>query len=125
MLGGAPLMERPPGRLLGPVVLPGMLMGLAERPMGAPTGMEDGREPCGALRQAWMRFFPSGCVTRGCSLAVVNVYTRPVSDTTRRRTWVPVRVDSSYAWERGEMGMGDVGWGRYLFHYACCPKMDV
>lgn len=65
------------------------------RPRGGPTGMALGREPWGALRQAWMRFLPSGWVTRGWSLAVVKVYTRPVSETTRRRTWVPVRVDSS------------------------------
>ena len=59
--------------------------------------MFEGREPWGALRQAWMRFLPSGCVTRGCSFAVVNVYTSPVSDTTSRRTCVPVSVESSYA----------------------------
>jgi hypothetical protein len=69
----APLMERPPGRLLGPETGPGMLMGPEERPMGAPTGMEEGREPWGALRHAWIRFLPSGCVTRGCSFAVVKV----------------------------------------------------
>jgi len=28
----------------------------------------------------------------------VKVYTRPVSETTRSRTWVPVRTDNSYAW---------------------------
>ena len=64
-------------------------------PRGWPMGMEEGRVPGGALRQAWMRFLPSGWVTRGWSLAVVKVYTRPVSETTSRRTWVPVRVESS------------------------------
>lgn len=44
-----------------------------------------------------MRFLPSGCVTSGCSFAVVKVYTRPVSETTSSRTCVPVRVLSSYA----------------------------
>lgn len=85
-------MDSPPGILFGG---PGIAMGPDERPMGAPTGIEEGRVPCGALRHAWIRFFPSGWVTRGCSLAVVNVYTRPVSDTTNSRTCVPVNVDSS------------------------------
>lgn len=43
----------------------------------------------------WIKFFPSALVTSGWSFGVVNVYTRPVSDTTSRRTWVPVRTDSS------------------------------
>lgn len=77
---------------------PGMLIGPDERPMGGPTGMEDGT-PWGAFRQAWIRFLPSGWVTRGWSLAVVKVYTRPVSETTRSRTCVPVRVESSYAYK--------------------------
>lgn len=51
----------------------------------------------GALRQACIRFLPSGLVTKGCSLGVVNVYTSPVSDTTRSKTWVPVKVLNSYA----------------------------
>lgn len=42
----------------------GMLWG-ALRPKGAPTGKEEGREPCGAFKQAWMRFLPSGWVTSG------------------------------------------------------------
>lgn len=95
---GPPLMERPPGMLaLGGG--PGMFMALPpdERPRGGPTGMEEGRVPWGALRHAWIRFLPSGWVTRGWSFAVVKVYTRPVSETTRRRTCVPVRVESSYA----------------------------
>lgn len=45
----------------------------------------------------WMRFLPSAFVTRGWSLVVVKVYTSPVSETTRRSTWVPVRMDNSYA----------------------------
>ena len=45
-----------------------------------------------------MRFFPSGFCTIGCSLDVVNVYTKPVSDTTSSRTCVPVRILSSYAY---------------------------
>ena len=90
-------MERPPGRLLAGEGPPGMLIAEA-RPIGRPAGMLEGRVPCGALRQAWVRFLPSGWVTRGWSFAVVNVYTRPVSDTTRSRTCVPVRVESSYAW---------------------------
>ena len=52
----------------------------------------------GACRQAWIRFFPSAFVTRGCSLGVVKVYTSPVSETTSKRTWVPVRVLSSNAY---------------------------
>jgi hypothetical protein len=44
-----------------------------------------------------MRFLPSALVTKGWSLGVVKVYTSPVSETTKRRTWVPVRTDSSYA----------------------------
>lgn len=43
----------------------------------------------------WIKFLPSGFVTSGWSLGVVKVYTRPVSETTRSRTWVPVRTDSS------------------------------
>ena len=70
--GGA-LMERPPGRLLVPVAGPAMLIGPEERPRGAPTGMAEGRVPCGALRHAWIRFLPSGWVTRGWSFAVVKV----------------------------------------------------
>ena len=46
-------------------------------------------------QHTWIRFFPSGFVTRGCNLGVVKVYTRPVSETTRSRTWVPVRTESS------------------------------
>jgi hypothetical protein len=42
---GDPVMERPPGRLLVPGAGPAMLRGPEERPMGAPTGNEDGREP--------------------------------------------------------------------------------
>ncbi len=95
---GCPLMERPPGRLLGAATGGGGMGPPDERASGVPTGIEDGSWPWGALRHAWMRFLPSGCVTSGWSLAVVNVYTRPVSETTRRSTWVPVRVDSSYAY---------------------------
>ena len=73
-------MDSPPG------TLGGCCMGMEVRLMGAPTGMEEGSWPWGALRHAWMRFLPSGWVTRGWSLAVVKVYTRPVSDTTSRRT---------------------------------------
>lgn len=50
-----------------------MLMGPDARLSGVPTGIDEGSEPWGALRQAWMRFLPSGWVTRGCSLAVVKV----------------------------------------------------
>ena len=92
---GPPGMARPPGRFVLPG--PGRDMGPDARPMGAPTGIAAGTEPWGAFRHAWIRFLPSGWVTRGWSLEVVKVYTRPVSDTTRSRTWVPVRVDNSYA----------------------------
>lgn len=85
-------MANPPGMLLGG---PGIDIGPDVRPIGVPTGMEEGRVPWGALRHAWMRFLPSGWVTRGCSLAVVKVYTSPVSDTTSNNTCVPVKVDSS------------------------------
>ena len=51
----------------------------------------------GAFKHDWIRFFPSGLVTSGCNLGVVNVYTRPVSDTTSNNTWVPVNVLNSYA----------------------------
>jgi hypothetical protein len=54
------------------------------------SAMASGRD----LR-TWMRFLPSGFVTSGCSFGVVNVYTRPVSETTSSKTWVPVRTDSS------------------------------
>lgn len=64
-------MDSPPGMLLAPG--PGMLIGPDVRPMGVPTGMDEGKEPCGALRHAWIRFFPSGWVTRGWSFAVVKV----------------------------------------------------
>lgn len=40
----------------------------------------------GAFKQDWIKFFPSGFVTRGWSLGVVKVYTRPVSDTTKSKT---------------------------------------
>ena len=50
---GEGLMERPPGRFVGDG--PCMLARL----MGAPTGM-GGALVWGALRQAWMRFLPSG-----------------------------------------------------------------
>jgi hypothetical protein len=67
-------MERPPGRLLAAELGPERFMGPEERPMGAPMGMEEeGMDPWGAFRQACMRFLPSGCVTRGWSLAVVKV----------------------------------------------------
>lgn len=49
----------------------------------------------GAFKHDWIKFFPSGFVTRGWSLGVVNVYTRPVSDTTKSKTWVPVSVLNS------------------------------
>lgn len=49
----------------------------------------------GMRLHTWIRFLPSGFVTSGWSLGVVKVYTRPVSDTTRSRTWVPVRTDNS------------------------------
>lgn len=45
--------------------------------------------------RTWIKFLPSGFVTSGWSLGVVKVYTRPVSETTRSRTWVPVRTDNS------------------------------
>lgn len=95
---GPPGMERPPGRLVVPPG--GMVIDWVARFMGAPTTLGGRAPPWGPpwvleLRQAWMRFLPSGCVTSGCSLAVVKVYTRPVSETTRSNTWVPVRVDSS------------------------------
>lgn len=58
-----PEMLRPPGTLAGPdgaaPTCGGMGMAAA-RPRGWPTGMDDGRVPCGAFRQAWMRFLPSG-----------------------------------------------------------------
>lgn len=44
-----------------------------------------------------VQFFPSDFVTSGWSFGVVKVYTRPVSETTRSKTCVPVRTDSSYA----------------------------
>jgi hypothetical protein len=40
----APLMARPPGRLLAGGG-PGILMGPVERPIGEPTGMDEGRAP--------------------------------------------------------------------------------
>ena len=46
-------------------------------------------------QHTWIRFLPSGFVTRGCNLGVVKVYTSPVSETTRSNTWVPVRTESS------------------------------
>lgn len=49
----------------------------------------------GWMQHTWMRFLPSAFVTNGWSLGVVKVYTRPVSETTRSRTWVPVRTESS------------------------------
>lgn len=58
-------------------VLPGVRE--MEAPWGAarvmvwPIGCALGVTPLGALRQAWMRFLPSGWVTSGWSLAVVNV----------------------------------------------------
>lgn len=67
------------------------------------TAAKSGFSPSFALRQAWMSFCPSPSVsssaapTNGWNLAVVNVYTRPVSDTTSKRTCVPVNVASSYA----------------------------
>jgi hypothetical protein len=66
----------------------------SDRPARVSTRMRG----CSGVQRTWMRFLPSGLVTSGCSLGVVNVYTRPVSDTTRSSTWVPVRTDSSYAW---------------------------
>lgn len=88
-------MDRPPGRLLGGTVGGGGMGPPDWRARGAPTGIDDGSVPWGALRQAWIRFLPSGWVTRGCNFAVVKVYTSPVSDTTSKRTWVPVSVDNS------------------------------
>ena len=58
---------------------------------------DDGDQLVACLGRTWMRFFPSGLVTRGCNFGVVNVYTSPVSDTTSSKTWVPVRTESSYA----------------------------
>lgn len=71
---GGPGMERPPGRFAVELA-PGMVMEPAKfgRGIAAPTGMLGGMFPGVELRQAWMRFFPSGWVTRGCSLAVVKV----------------------------------------------------
>lgn len=51
-LAGPPLIERPPGMLLETGGPPGPPMGPDERPRGAPTGIDDGREPWGALRHA-------------------------------------------------------------------------
>lgn len=56
----------------------------------------------GAFKHAWIKFLPSDFATIGCSLGVVKVYTRPVSDTIRSRICVPVNVDNSYAWEKNE-----------------------
>ena len=58
---------------------------------------DNGGQLISCLGRTWMRFFPSGLVTRGCNFGVVNVYTSPVSDTTSSKTWVPVRTESSYA----------------------------
>ena len=49
----------------------------------------------GALRHAWIKPLPSGLVTNGCNFGVVNVYTKPVSETTNNNTWVPVNVLNS------------------------------
>src|ERR1700761_4157065 len=57
--------DRPPGTLLREEELP-----LFIRLMGCPVPTA-GSCPCGAFKQAWIRFFPSGCVTSGWSLAVV------------------------------------------------------
>jgi len=72
-LVGPPLIERPPGMLFETGGPPGPPMGPEERPRGVPTGREDGRVPWGALRHAWIKFFPSGWVTSGWSFAVVKV----------------------------------------------------
>jgi hypothetical protein len=55
-----PLMDKPPGRLLAGAVGEDMFIWPEERDMGAPTGIAEGSVPWGALRHAWMRFFPSG-----------------------------------------------------------------
>lgn len=51
-LAGPPLIERPPGMLFETGGPPGPPMGPDERPSGAPTGMDEGRVPWGALRHA-------------------------------------------------------------------------
>ena len=51
----------------------------------------------GLLRQVWMRVLPASEVIMGWSFRVAKVYTWPVSLATRSITWVPVKVDSSYA----------------------------
>ena len=52
----------------------------------------------GAFKHVWIKFLPSGFVTIGCNFGVVKVYTNPVSETISNKTWVPVNVDSSYAY---------------------------
>lgn len=54
----------------------------------------------GEFRQVWINALPASDVIIGCSLRVANVYTCPVSDATSSITWVPVKVDSSYAWKQ-------------------------
>lgn len=49
---GAPLIDRPPGRLLDPGGGAPMVIGPDARLRGVPTGMDEGREPWGALRHA-------------------------------------------------------------------------
>lgn len=85
-----------------------------------------GAERSGALRQDWIRLLPSGLVTNGCSLGVVNVYTSPVSDTTSSRTWVPVNVLNSYAYDNGNELVRYpyctcVYALKYLFHQTSLP----
>jgi hypothetical protein len=46
-----PLMLRLPGILFELAPGPGILIG-PDRPIGVPTGRDEGSEPCGALRQA-------------------------------------------------------------------------
>lgn len=47
-------------------------VGFDVRVIDAPDGRVNGSSPWGALRHAWMRFLPSGRMTRGWSFAAVN-----------------------------------------------------
>ena len=86
--GSSPTICKPP-------IAPPSIDDTVEGPASASLSLTS--EGSGALRHSWMRFRPSGCFTTASSLGVVNVYTRPVCDTTRSSTCVPVNVANSYA----------------------------
>ena len=52
----------------------------------------------GEFRHVCISALPLSLVIIGWSFLVANVYTCPVSLATSSMTWVPVRVDSSYAY---------------------------